>query len=220
MIFLPISLAVFIILILFLPLIIILLQVGIVSFAFSKLGLTPAAGVMLFLLSLLGSAINIPVMRRKVIVEEDITSFNLFRSIFGIRIPHVTEQIIAVNVGGALIPTALALYVLPRAPFGATIIATLIVTIVAYFLSRPISGVGIALPAFIPPIVSALIAIAIAPENAPQVAYFSGVIGTLLGADILKLGKMKTLGPCFMSIGGAGVYDGIYLVGILSVILA
>jgi uncharacterized membrane protein len=60
----------------------------------------------------------------------------------------------------------------------------------------------------------------IARENAPQVAYISGVMGTLIGADLLRLHQIKGLGAPLMSIGGAGVFDGIYLVGLVSVLLA
>jgi uncharacterized membrane protein len=45
-------------------------------------------------------------------------------------------------------------------------------------------------------------------------------MGTLIGADILRISQIKKLGVPFLSIGGAGVFDGIYLVGIVSVLLA
>jgi uncharacterized membrane protein len=68
--------------------------------------------------------------------------------------------------------------------------------------------------------VAAAAAVLIARDSAPQVAYVSGVLGTLIGADLLRLPQMKELGSTILSIGGAGVFDGIYLVGLVSVLLA
>jgi len=41
-----------------------------------------------------------------------------------------------------------------------------------------------------------------------------------LGADLLNLGKIQGLGAPVASIGGAGTFDGIFLVGILAVLIA
>jgi uncharacterized membrane protein len=79
--------------------------------------------------------------------------------------------------------------------------------------------VGIALPAFIPPLVAAAAAVLLAGENAAPVAYISGVWGTLIGADLLNWPRFKDLGTLVLSIGGAGVFDGIFLVGIVAALL-
>jgi uncharacterized membrane protein len=74
---------------------------------------------------------------------------------------------------------------------------------------------------FIPPIVAALGSYFLAPhELRPLVAYVSGVIGTLIGADLANLGRIKGLGAPVASIGGAGTFDGIFLTGIVAVLLA
>jgi len=58
------------------------------------------------------------------------------------------------------------------------------------------------------------------PSGAPSItAYTSGVFGTLFGADILNLHKISTIGARIASIGGAGTFDGIFLSGIISVLL-
>jgi len=80
--------------------------------------------------------------------------------------------------------------------------------------------VGIALPAFIPPVFAALVSIIIVPQYAPVVAYVSGTMGTLIGADIFNIKKLGDLGAPIASIGGAGTFDGIFLNGVLAVILA
>jgi uncharacterized membrane protein len=52
------------------------------------------------------------------------------------------------------------------------------------------------------------------------VAYVAGTIGTLVGADLLNLRRVQDLGAPVVSIGGAGTFDGIFVTGILAVLLA
>jgi len=52
-----------------------------------------------------------------------------------------------------------------------------------------------------------------------QVAYVGGTLGTLVGADLLNLGRLPELGAPVVSVGGAGTFDGIYLTGLVSVLL-
>ena len=130
-----------------------------------------------------------------------------------------TKQIIAINLGGCIIPLLLCLYLIRKAPFLPTFFATIISIVVCFKLSKVVPGVGITIPAFIPPIVSVILAYILSPENKIPVAYISGVLGVLIGADILNLPALSKY-PGVMSIGGAGVYDGIFLVGIFSVLLA
>ncbi|MBW2109628.1 MAG: DUF1614 domain-containing protein, partial [Deltaproteobacteria bacterium] len=54
----------------------------------------------------------------------------------------------------------------------------------------------------------------------PVVAYISGTLGTLIGADLLNLRKIYDLGAPVASIGGAGTFDGIFLNGLLAVLLS
>jgi uncharacterized membrane protein len=76
------------------------------------------------------------------------------------------------------------------------------------------------MPAFIPPLVAAATAIILAPHHAPSVAYIAGVWGTLIGADIMNIPNFPGLGAQVISIGGAGIYDGIFLVGIIAALLS
>ena len=81
-------------------------------------------------------------------------------------------------------------------------------------------GLGFVLPAFIPPILAAGLSMLLYRENPAPVAYISGTMGTLIGADLLNLNKLKRLGAQKVSIGGAGVFDGIYLTGIVAAFLS
>jgi len=87
-------------------------------------------------------------------------------------------------------------------------------------MARVVPGVGISLPAFIPPLVAAGSALLLASEFAAPIAYIAGSLGTLIGADLLNLEKIKNIGAQVVSIGGAGVYDGIFLVGVIAAFLA
>jgi uncharacterized membrane protein len=131
------------------------------------------------------------------------------------------ETVIAVNVGGAIIPCLTAVYLLAttRYPFQG-LIGSAIVAGVSKWLARPVPGLGIAMPAFIPPIVAALAGLLLAPAQAPMVAYISGTFGVLIGADLANLKNLAALRAPVVSIGGAGTFDGIFLTGIIAVLLA
>lgn len=223
MLFLPFVAFFFFIFMLVLFLLFFLIKWGIIYIAFEKLGIPPDVLFLILFLSMLGSVINIPLTRIKSEFEH---TYQEIVSFFGVRyrlppFKSFNETVIAVNVGGALIPTFLSVYLWSKTPaFISILIATIIVTFVVHKLARPVPGVGIAIPMLIPPVVSALCAFILAPEWAPRTAYISGTIGTLLGADILNLPKVKNLGAPVVSIGGAGTFDGIFLTGIIAVIIA
>jgi uncharacterized membrane protein len=90
-------------------------------------------------------------------------------------------------------------------------------------------GIGIAVPVLLPPAVAAMTAILVTPvlvgheSLAPRAAYMAGTIGTLIGADLGHLLNRRTLALLdapLLSIGGAGTFDGIFLAGIIAVLLA
>lgn len=218
MFFLPFSILLLLIFILLLPFFLIMLQIEIIRIALSKLGLSPTMAFLIFLFSLIGSTINIPLFAREAAGPSpgrDI--FFLFQP-FGM--PEVqTKQVIAINVGGAIIPLLLCVYLLPKAPALPTFFATLISVLICFKISKVIPGMGVVIPSLIPPIIAVLLAYIFSPGNKIPVAYISGVLGVLIGADLLHLPYLGNY-PGVMSIGGAGVFDGIFLVGIFSALLA
>ena len=190
--------------------------------AYLRNGLGPHAAVLLLLASLGGSYLNIPVAR---LAAQHIVSGREI-AFFGVHyvIPVVVEwpgTIIAVNVGGAVIPGLLSLYLLARNRlWGLGLIAIVAVTVVCHILAEPVPGLGIALPVFVPPASAAIIALLLSRRYAAPLAYIGGSLGILIGADLLNLGKVQGLGAPVASIGGAGTFDGIFLTGILAVLLA
>ncbi len=217
MFFLPIAFLIFILFILFLPVLFILVYFHVLTLGFEKLGISPEVTIFLLFLILIGSGINIPVTKKKLVYKIESRLFGLFRT------PKITAEGIAINLGGAVIPILLSFYFLFlvwRAGFSLQpiLIATILMVFISKFLARIVSGIGISLPAFIPPIFSAIFALILAPEFAAPCAFVAGTLGTLIGADILNLKKAQRYGG-FLSIGGAGVFDGVFLVGIVSALL-
>jgi uncharacterized membrane protein len=129
--------------------------------------------------------------------------------------------VIAVNVGGAVIPGLMSLYLLAKNRLWVRgLLATAVVAIVCYSLSQPVPGLGIAEPILVPTVITAIVALLLSREHAAPLAYISGSLGTLIGADLLNLGNIPGLGAPVASIGGAGTFDGIFLIGILAVLIA
>ena len=130
-------------------------------------------------------------------------------------------MILAINVGGAIIPTLLSIYLWRKTGTPVRmLIAVVIESFIVFKLARPVPGLGIATPMFVPPLVAALVAYLVNSQWPAPTAYVAGTLGTLIGADLLNLNKIKQLNAPVASIGGAGTFDGIFLTGIIAVLLA
>jgi uncharacterized membrane protein len=175
-----------------------LVQVGVFDYAFSRLGISPAIALLLLLASLVGSAVNLPVAR--------------------LRRRSTT---IAVNVGGALLPVIVSGYLIAYGGIGwQALAAVVIVGALVHVVARPVPGLVIVVPALLPGVFAALVAVALHPAAVAGLAYVGGTLGTLLGADLANLPKVRRLGAPVVSIGGAGTFDGVFLTGIVAVVLA
>jgi uncharacterized membrane protein len=220
--YLPLTPALFSILVLLFGVLIILIQLRILRYAYMRLGVGPGAALLLLFGSLVGSYFNIPisVLPGKTVQTGEIVDF------FGMRyvVPLVTSYpgtVIAVNVGGAVIPTLMSIYLVLRYQLWLrALIAVVIIALVIHSMATPVRGVGIAVPVFAPVVVTAILAFILSREYAAPLAYIGGSMGTLIGADLMNLGKINGLGAPVASIGGAGTFDGIFLTGILAVLLA
>ncbi|HEV3137858.1 MAG TPA: DUF1614 domain-containing protein [Pirellulales bacterium] len=220
--FLPLTPLFFLGLVLLFGVLIALLQIGILGYAYEKIGISRRAAYTLLFLSLVGSYFNIPVAELpggQAIVTKEVSD-----GWWRYQIPVVEQwssTVLAVNVGGAVIPTLLSIYlVVKNQIYGEALVGVVAVAAVVHALATPVPQMGIAVPIFIPPIVSALVAMFLSREYAAPLAYVSGCMGTLVGADLLNLGKLSQVGASIQSIGGAGTFDGVFLTGILAVLLA
>lgn len=197
-----------------------MIEVGVIESAYQKLGMSHRTVTLLLLLSILGSYINIPVATiasPPVVHHHHIYNLSYIPAL----LPNPDDTIIAVNLGGAVIPVLLSAYLLMRVGTVApAFIATVVVALLVHHFSRIIPGAGIAVPTFIPGFAAAILAILLTREHRPVVAYVAGTIGCLLGADVLNLALVARLNAPIASIGGAGTFDGVFVSGIIAVLLA
>lgn len=195
--------------------------------AFIRLGITPEAVPLLIFFILLGSAVNVPLWSR-------VRHFEVpaqFPGLFGLyrlrptalRLVH--RQVVSLNVGGGLIPTGLSLYQLWRMAgepvmLGAFAVVLVAVTGVAYRFSQVVPGVGIMMTPLLPAVTAAFLSLALVPKAAPPVAFSAGVLGVLVGADLLRLRQVLEAPVEEVSVGGAGTLDGVLIAGLAATLLA
>jgi uncharacterized membrane protein len=220
--FFPLALPLILLFFVLVVLLITVIEIGVIQYAYEKIGISRRYVFGLLLLSLLGSYVNIPIAElpaERVLSNQEVT-------FFGMRhvIPLVQEwrrTVIAINLGGAVIPTLVSMYLLlNKGIFGRSALAVLVVAAVVYRIAQPVQGVGIVVPIFVAPVVAGVAALFLGQGSAPAVAYIAGTLGTLIGADLLNLGRIQGLGAPIVSIGGAGTFDGVFLTGIIAVLLA
>ena len=220
--YLPLPIPFFSILVGVFVFLVVLLQIGALRYAYMRIGLSAGGAMLVLLGSLVGSYFNIPLAElpeRHIVSGQEV-------SYFGMRyvVPVVVEwpeTVVAVNVGGALIPGLVSLYLFVKHRLWVRgLLAIAFVAGLCHLLAQPLPGLGIALPVFVPAILSALVALLLSVRRAAPLAYIGGSLGTLVGADLLNLGRVQGLGAPMVSIGGAGTFDGIFLTGVLAVLIA
>lgn len=198
------------------------LEIGALRFTYMRIGLSSRGAMLVLFGSLIGSYFNIPLVElpgRHVLSGEVVSYFGM-----PYVVPVVQDwpgTIIAINVGGALIPTVMSLVLFVRYRLWQPgIIAVIVVGLVCHVLSRPVHGVGIALPVFAPTVTAVVVALMLSRTYAAPLAYIGGSLGALIGADLLNLGDVQGLGAPVASIGGAGTFDGVFLTGVLAAFIA
>lgn len=197
-------------------------QVGVLTIAFDKLGLSPRSAILLLFASLFGSIVNLPLFTVRAEGPPQPPP-PLLRGLLRVpQRPFTGRTLIAVNVGGCLIPLFFSAYLLRNHPIAipSAVLAVALVATVSFVMSRPIPGLGIGMPMLVAPLSAAIVALLIAPRESAPLAYISGTIGVLIGADLLRLKDIRKMGTPFASIGGAGTFDGIFMTGIVAVLLA
>ncbi len=198
-------------------------ELELARFASERLGMPARAFFALLAASLIGSRINLPIAwlpHEEGVSAREVEAFGMRDELPGVDRSRGT--IIAVNVGGAVIPVALAMWLLFTGPgsWWGPLAVVAAVTFVVHRLAQPVRGLGIVVPVWAPPLVAAVAALLLAPEAPARAAYVGGTLGSLIGADLLNLGRLRGLGAPVASIGGAGTFDGIFVTGILAVLIA
>ncbi len=201
---------------------VIFIQLGIFGIVLEKVGLSPNSAALLLGSTLFGSMINIPLFKMTSDENKNINNLKVPRLLFASMQPFTGTTIIAINVGGALIPIFFSLYLIFFHQLNPLqfIPAIMIVSYISYSFSRPIEGLGVGMPVFIAPVTAALVALIIAPTQSAPLAYVCGTLGVLIGADLFRLKDIKQMAVPVAAIGGAGTFDGIFFTGIIAVLLA
>ncbi len=97
-----------------------------------------------------------------------------------------------------------------------TILGTFILTLVSHLVSNPgAGGVGILYPQ-VPIIVAVICSLAIERKKPAVMAYVISTLGMFIGADLLNLSAIKSK---YITIGGAGLMDAIYMTGLASLLI-
>ena len=197
-----------------LPIIVFYLAYLILTKSFNYIGFTTLEGIIIILVSFL-------------------FSFPIF--LFGYNISNIAlftynGWVVGVNTGGAVIPVLISVYLIikKKIPLKQLAIGLLVVTIVTFFVTTPEPTRGIIsrfpywiLPAFFACIVSIFLLKKNFIKGAP-LAYSAGTLGVLIGADFLHLPELLSYPPTTLgtraSIGGAVLFDMIFITGIIAVL--
>jgi len=216
------------------PLIFIYLFLRLSETAFEMVGFSHWHATLAVFGSILGSMVDYAILDKPISSYPDwyTAIAGLFSSQAG---AHFHPLMLAVNLGGCIIPLAISAHLIARrrASLNKSLLGMAVVAAITYNAAEAVPGEGIVLPVWISPLLAALAGLMLAGgfRRAPPLAYISGTLGTLIGADIMSLltpGMLPSLAPLslqretplVLSIGGAGVFDGIFLTGIIAVLLA
>lgn len=220
----PFSPGLMVMFVVMLTLLVAFVQLGALTIAFEKLGLSSESAFTLLFVSLFGSMVNLPLFKI------DATAPSLPQlpasNLEGLMRQNLQnfhgKTLIAVNVGGCLMPMMFSLYLLRNNPVTLTqaLLGITIVAAICWMFSRPIPGIGIGMPIFVPPVSAAIVAIFLNANQSAALAYICGTLGVLIGADLLRIKDIRQMGAPLASIGGAGTFDGIFITGIVAVLIA
>ena len=199
--------------------VIVMIQIEVITLVLTKLGLSAASASILLVATFLGSIVNLPIARIVSNFHYDPAN-PLHRTYMPYRFVE-GSTLLAINVGGGLIPIMFSTYLMSTTQIGLlpVVLATAVISALSYMFSRPVANLGIGMPLFIAPVGAAIVAMLLSQDNAPALAYISGSIGVLIGADILRIKDIRQLNAPIAAIGGAGTFDGIFMTGIIAVLL-
>jgi uncharacterized membrane protein len=199
-----------------------MIEIRLLCDTFEAIGVDRRYVLGILFLVLVGSYVNIPVAELpggEMVVDSLVRYYGIPYVVPVLH--HWSGTVIAVNLGGCLLPVGISLYLLRKNRlWGRGLLATAITAAVIHPMAHLVPGVGIAVPIFVPALVAVAVALLLSRRYAASLAYVGGSIGALVGADLLNLWRVQGLGAPVVSIGGAGTFDGIFLTGLLALLLA
>ncbi|GAW93230.1 DUF1614 domain-containing protein [Calderihabitans maritimus] len=181
----------------------VLIYFGLAQRVLDRLQLSDKAALAIVAAMIVGSFINIP-----------------------LPVPRVNASL---NVGGGLVPLLVAVYLLWKAGTAKEWIRALVATVLAggvvFYINRYLmprdpwqAGYDVIDPLYIYPIVAG--AIAYLAGRSRRSAFIAATLG-VLSLDVVDfIYYLTTAIPGRVSIGGAGIFDGVVLAGLFAVLLA
>src|SRR2546428_12753384 len=195
---LPIALPFLVLLFLVLVVVlIVMVDVRLFAYAYRKIGVRPRYVFAVLVLSLVGSYINLPLYAvpvRGLVTPETVT---ISGRTYLVPPPiEAGATVVAINVGGALLPILLSLYLFFRLRmYVRMLVGVAVVALIVYRLASIVPGVGIAVPMLGPPVAAAGVSVVLAFRRAPPLAPCSGLKGAPIGAHGPDLRPLAGLGP-------------------------
>ncbi|WP_052307571.1 DUF1614 domain-containing protein [Coleofasciculus chthonoplastes] len=205
------------------------------SLVMTRLGIAPRLGIPLIITVFFGCFINLPLYL--VLQCQGRRYYKFLPVLISLTPGSYIRSYIGLNVSGGLIPIVLALYQFHRTQPLAILIVMTIVALISYFFVTVLPGIGIYLTfsgfwiVTLIAVLASMIFIAaftemglvtsgVARLDVP-VAFAGGVLGTTIGGDLLHLKDLHVNRVAsVLSIGGAGLEDGIAKCGISALIIA
>src|ERR1700733_14425260 len=142
--YLPLTPALFSLLVFLFVGLIILIQLRILRYAYMRLGVSPGAALFLLFGSLIGSYFNIPITMLSGATEQSGQGVDFYGMQY--VVPYVTQwpgTVLAVNVGGAVIPTVMSAYLVLRYQLWLrAALVTVVVAAVMPSMATPVPGIG------------------------------------------------------------------------------
>src|SRR5207249_5235702 len=189
MIYAPFTLLLLLLLVALLAVFVVLVEMRVMNYAYRKVGVRPRYAFAVMLVSLLGSAVNIPpysVPTRRLVSPHEVSMFG--RTYI---VPETLEEgatLVALNVGGALIPILVSIYLLLRTRmYGRMLIGVALVAAVVHSLAHIVPGIGIAVPMIAPPLVAAAVGPVLSFRGAPPIASVAWSLCTVICGFLLDL---------------------------------
>jgi len=181
---------------------------------FGYLDMSLEVGIVLLVIIIALSFVNLPLGKRRLVKINEPYFLGLLTK------PVWRNQGVSVNLGGALIPLFVVGYFLSYIPLEPVLISSSVVAFFAFVSARYVEERGVLLSIFLPVLFAVFFSLLLSPEYARETAFCSGVLGVLIGADLLHLPQILLRKGGVMVIGGGGVTDAVFLAGLLSALLA
>jgi uncharacterized membrane protein len=192
----------------------------------------------------LSEALTIFVVSSVIYLTSSLSILLYFRGWIGFGLVDVTYKIfnfqdiifvrsgdnlgIGFDIAGFLIPFVISLKMVAdrRSPILPSVTGVIVVAAFAYLFSDFLPEEGVLIRnIYVLSLVASILGITLSNKNwgkAGPIAYVSGSLGVLIGADVVRISNVifyKSSTLVIASIGGAGVFDAIFVVGIFAVII-